>query len=207
MHNAFDIYRFLMKSDGTRICELFDTHVLASSFALAIEAAQRSIPLTHSLGLSAEPLKETSAAAFPHATPLIEALAGGPEFVVPEDEAVLRDLLWRGSTGRSRMEARLAAIVARRAQAPNHLWQDLGLRNRRELSWLMECHFAPLATRNAKDMRWKKFLYRTICRDTDMSLCVAPICSECDDYETCFGDEAGTSLLAPRPDQHPVPNA
>jgi nitrogen fixation protein NifQ len=123
--------------------------------------------------------------------------------VVPDDEAALRDLLWRASSGHSRLEARLAAVLARRAQLPNHLWQDLGLRNRRELSWLMERHFAPLAARNAHDMKWKKFLYRTICRDTDMSLCVAPVCSECDDYDACFGDESGPSLLAPRGEQQP----
>lgn len=199
MLNAIDIYRFLMGSGGTSACESFDTHVLASAFALGIEAAQRAVPLSHSLGLSAEPLKETSKAAFPHALHLIETLADGPDFELPEDEAVLRDLLWRGSTGRSRMEARLCAIIARRAQQPNHLWQDLGLRNRRELSWLMERHFAPLHARNSKDMKWKRFLYRTICRDSDFTLCIAPVCEECADHEDCFGEEAGASLLASRP--------
>jgi nitrogen fixation protein NifQ len=90
----------------------------------------------------------------------------------------------------------LAAIVARRAQRPNHLWQDLGLRHRRELSWLMERHFEPLATRNAADMKWKKFLYRMICRDTGFLICSAPICTECSDFDACFGDESGESLLA-----------
>jgi nitrogen fixation protein NifQ len=86
--------------------------------------------------------------------------------------------------------------VARRAQRPNHLWQDLGLGNRRELSRLMNQHFRPLAVRNTADMKWKKFLYRTICRDEGFSLCTAPSCSECNDFEACFGEESGESFLA-----------
>ena len=45
-------------------------------------------------------------------------------------------------------------------------------------------------------MKWKKFLYRMICRDTGYSLCTAPSCSECDDFEICFGEESGESFLA-----------
>ena len=79
---------------------------------------------------------------------------------------------------------------------PNHLWQDLGLRNRGELSALMRRHFEPLADRNVNDMKWKKFLYRMICRDEGFRLCTAPSCAECDDFAVCFGDESGESLLA-----------
>ena len=70
------------------------------------------------------------------------------------------------------------------------------MRNRRELSWLMARHFEPLAQRNHGDMRWKKFLYRTICRDEGFGLCTAPTCSECSDYEGCFGEESGEGLLS-----------
>jgi nitrogen fixation protein NifQ len=57
-------------------------------------------------------------------------------------------------------------------------------------------HFAPLAIRNNQDMKWKKFFYRMICRDEGFRLCAAPCCSECGDFENCFGDESGESLLA-----------
>ena len=113
-----------------------------------------------------------------------------------EDEITLIDLLKRCGTTGSSFEALLAAMMARRAQRPNHLWQDLGLQDRGELSRLMTKHFAPLAARNSKDMKWKKFLYRTICRDTGYSLCVAPSCSECDDFDLCFNEETGESFLA-----------
>ncbi len=90
----------------------------------------------------------------------------------------------------------LAAMMARRAQRPNHLWQDLGLRSRGDLSELMNRHFRPLARRNTQDMKWKKFLYRVICADASYTLCTAPSCSECNDFDHCFGEEAGDSLLA-----------
>jgi nitrogen fixation protein NifQ len=57
-------------------------------------------------------------------------------------------------------------------------------------------HFAKLARRNDQDMKWKKFFYRMICHDDGFSMCVAPSCSECSDFNECFGDESGESLLA-----------
>jgi nitrogen fixation protein NifQ len=86
-------------------------------------------------------------------------------------------------------------MVARRCLRPNHLWQDLGLRNRGELSQLMQTHFAGLARRNSGDMKWKKFLYRMVCREDGFSICASPICSACDDYGLCFGDEDGVALI------------
>ena len=45
-------------------------------------------------------------------------------------------------------------------------------------------------------MKWKKFFYRTICRDEGYTLCAAPSCAECEDFDNCFGEEGGESLLA-----------
>ena len=60
----------------------------------------------------------------------------------------------------------------------------------------MTRHFKPLALRNTGDMKWKKFFYRLICADASYTLCTAPSCAECDDFEGCFGEETGESLLA-----------
>ena len=90
----------------------------------------------------------------------------------------------------------LAAIVARRALEPNHLWEDLGLRARAELTRLLERHFAPLAAKNTRNMRWKRFFYRTLCEDDGFVLCATPTCTGCGDFETCFGEETGESRLA-----------
>jgi nitrogen fixation protein NifQ len=132
---------------------------------------------------------------FPHAADIFPPEPDAP-LIRSADEACLLDLLNQCASDGSTFPARLAAMIARRAQSPNHLWQDLGLRNRGELSRLMTRHFQPLAARNTGDMKWKKFLYRMICRDAGYSICTAPSCSECSDFAHCFGDEAGESRLA-----------
>jgi len=84
--------------------------------------------------------------------------------------------------------------IDRRAAEDDHItvyWLSLG-----ELSRLMLQHFTLLAKRNTEDMKWKKFFYRMICRDEGFRICTAPSCSECNDFNVCFGDESGESLLA-----------
>jgi nitrogen fixation protein NifQ len=72
---------------------------------------------------------------------------------------------------------------------PRHLWRDLGLRNRTELSDLMQRHFTMLARWNVNDMKWKKFLHRLVCSSEGFTICASPVCSECNDYDVCFGEE------------------
>jgi nitrogen fixation protein NifQ len=45
-------------------------------------------------------------------------------------------------------------------------------------------------------MKWKKFFYRMMCSSEQFRLCAAPVCSECDDFDACFGSEDGEALLA-----------
>jgi nitrogen fixation protein NifQ len=79
---------------------------------------------------------------------------------------------------------------------PRHLWQDLGLFERNELTRLMKERFSALAAANLHNMKWKKFFYRQLCASEGFSLCAAPTCRECGDFENCFGEEDGVSLLA-----------
>jgi nitrogen fixation protein NifQ len=83
----------------------------------------------------------------------------------------------------------LAHAVATAAMANNHLWQDLGLPSRVELSALMQLHFTSLALRNTGDMKWKKFFYRQLCERAGLSICRSPSCGVCSDYLQCFGPE------------------
>jgi nitrogen fixation protein NifQ len=192
-----EVYRWLMGGGPSGACDRFDAHVLASTLSLAVvESAGEGRPPSSAVGLEPGVLTAFVGETFPHARELFDRLETPEPLVVAEDEECLRDLLLRCATNGTPFEEKLARIVARRAQRPNHLWQDLGLRNRRELSWLMERHFEWLAARNARDMKWKKFLYRTICRDGSFPICTAPSCSECCDFQDCFGDESGESLLA-----------
>jgi nitrogen fixation protein NifQ len=86
-------------------------------------------------------------------------------------------------------ELLLANIVASACAGRDHLWQDLGLANREELSQLMQRNFPALAKANTGDMKWKKFLYRQFCSREGIYVCPAPSCAECKEYAKCFGPE------------------
>jgi NifQ. len=185
---ADEIYRWLMGEGAAS----FDRHVVASILALsAAEADEIGRPLNEMAGYDGLP--PALAALFPHAA---SRISGGGDLRREEDEECLLQLLIASMTAGTALEKVLAGLIARRAQRPHHLWQDLGLRSRRELSDLMATHFAPLARRNKSDMKWKKFFFRTICSGAEYVLCTAPSCSECSDFDNCFGEENGASFLA-----------
>ena len=190
-----DIYSGLMEACALG-CDAFDAHAVASMLAVSsADAGTGAPPQTASAGLSAVQFSVLIAQFFPKAAAW--RLFGLSESVERNGgEACLLELLERCATSREPFEMLLAAMIARRAERPNHLWQDLGLRHRGELSELMARHFKPLALRNKADMKWKKFFYRLICADASFSLCAAPSCGECDDFAQCFGEETGMSLLA-----------
>jgi nitrogen fixation protein NifQ len=84
----------------------------------------------------------------------------------------------------------ISEIVAAGCMARDHLWHDLGLWSRRELSALMTRNFPTLAAKNDRDMKWKKFLYKQLCQQEGIYLCRAPACELCVDYAHCFGPES-----------------
>ena len=106
-----------------------------------------------------------------------------------DEMADLRKLLMKNRTSNNQSEARMADIVIAGCLGENHLWQDLGLWNRSELSGLMLENFRPLAVRNDQDMKWKKFLYKQLCDAEGVTTCRAPSCEVCADYPYCFGPE------------------
>jgi len=173
----------------------FDAHVFACLLAVA---AMEEGTLGECLGLGFDDLKALVERWFPHARTIL--FAGCAPGAGKEDDeiAMVRDLLLAhcstpGDDGRW-----LAAMIARRAMEPNHLWEDLGLRDRSELSRLLLRHFAPLAARNTNNMRWKRFFYRTLCEADGLVMCTTPVCTSCGDFNICFGDESGVSRLAER---------
>lgn len=191
-----DVYSMLRKANTSKACEPFDGHVLACIFASAADESRTGGSFTGALGICGSALRRNIDRYFPGCMRMLEPFNLDVEPSVDENELCLRELLWRFRTSQSRLNSLMAFLVARRAMRPNHLWQDLGLANRGELSTLMMRHFTALARRNTEDMKWKKFFYRMICREEGFRMCVAPSCSECSDFEGCFGDESGESLLA-----------
>jgi nitrogen fixation protein NifQ len=185
-----------MKANAATPCDLFDGHVLACVFAVAADECSAGGLFTDALGICGSSLRCNIERYFPGTLESLEMFKLDVEPIINEDEKCLRELLQRFRTASSPINSLLTLLVARRATRPNHLWQDLGLANRGELSRLMMRHFVTLARRNDQDMKWKKFFYRMICRDDGFNMCVAPSCSECGDFDACFGSESGESLLA-----------
>ena len=110
-----------------------------------------------------------------------------PQRTVEMDD--LRKLLLDNRSGRTDSEVWMAEIVTVGCLGSDHLWQDLGLWNRADLSRLMRENFEPLALRNDKDMKWKKFLYKQMCVGEGIYVCRSPSCEVCADYSNCFGSE------------------
>jgi len=168
--------------------DAFDRHVFACAIAAA--AAERELPLTEALGLSLVSLGRLVETYFPTSLSLITALppmAGCGADALEEPD--LRQLLLENRSRGVIEEKWLAAIIARRSLRPDHLWQDLGLFNRSDLSRLLHRHFEPLAQRNVRDMKWKKFFYRELCLRDNILICKAPVCDVCADFASCFGNQ------------------
>lgn len=103
------------------------------------------------------------------------------------DELVRLLLMHR--TGQSPSEVWMAQVVAAGSMGSDHLWEDLGLRARPQLTELMRRNFTSLAARNVKDMKWKRFLYKQLCEAEGIYTCRSPSCEVCRDYHVCFGPE------------------
>ncbi len=178
-----DVYRWLMAGSSGQAVEKILARILASwSLGYGV--------LPEYLGLSADKFLAMLQYHFPAINPagLISPdrpLDSGRGGEIEE----LRGLLMDNRTGISPSEVWLADIVVAGCLGDDHLWQDLGLWNRGELSRLMLENFEPLARRNDKDMKWKKFLYKQLCEAEGIHTCRAPSCEACAEYGECFGPE------------------
>lgn len=173
----------------------FDRHVVASILAAGVMEGGL---LFEKVGLSSDELAELLEHEFPSVRIKGDDLLPGSKRDDNDEVTMVRDLLLARRSTEGDTSRWLAAMIARRVMEPNHLWADLGLRDRGELSRLLNRHFAPLARRNVNNMRWKRFFYRTLCEDEGLILCMTPVCTECKDFNHCFGDEGGESRMAER---------
>ena len=83
----------------------------------------------------------------------------------------------------------IVSILVAGCLGEDHLWQDLGLWSRQDLSGLIAYNFPQIKAANDKDMKWKKFLYKQLCEAEGIYVCRAPSCDVCVDYPRCFGPE------------------
>lgn len=171
----------------------FDRHVFACALVLGFGEEEA---LDAALGWNRLLVTRLLDGYFPsHRRALLDAARFAEGVEEAPEEPDLRQLLLDHRSGEEFEGELLARLIARRSLRPNHLWQDLGLFARAELSQLLLRHFRPLAERNVHDMKWKKFFYRELCRLDGLLLCKAPVCDACDDFSLCFGGEIGEPLL------------
>ena len=142
------------------------------------------------LGLGESAYRAMMAYHFPYVDASLIAAGGRAVEPTRSDEMEdLRRLLWQNGSGAEPSQTWMVDILIAGCMGADHLWQDLGLWCRADLSTLMNDNFAPLARRNDRDMKWKKFLYKQLCESEGIYVCRAPSCEVCADYRNCFGPE------------------
>lgn len=82
----------------------------------------------------------------------------------------------------------LASIIAHACLRPDHLWRDLGLAGRDEVTWMLTRYFPTLVVLNVANLRWKKFLAQQRALSLGLQPGPAPGCPGCEDYGHCFPD-------------------
>jgi len=83
----------------------------------------------------------------------------------------------------------LASIIAHACLRPDHLWRDLGLSGRDDVTAMLSRFFPALVARNVDGTRWKKFLARELALSLGRAPSPAPGCPGCEDFGFCFGDK------------------
>lgn len=160
------------------------------AFAGALETSWGALPMARPLGLDAVAFRALLARYFPAANDLPELAAeAGCQPLRDDEYDDLLQLLRDHRSDGSDETAWLASAVAAACLGGNHLWQDLGLANRQELSDLLQTRFPALCARNTGNMKWKKFFYKQLCERAEVQACRAPSCAVCADYAKCFGAE------------------
>ena len=178
------VYAALMASPAPTGVAAEDRHFHACLLAVAAREPEGT---AKALGLSGRELAELRRAYFPTLAPetfVREGLGEAPE----PDPEIMGILLSHVSPDRPE-SLRLARVLGARAARPGHLWVSMGLFARPELTTAIRRHLPTLAAANDKGMRWKKYLFKTLCDRSGALLCKAPNCGVCSDYALCFAPE------------------
>lgn len=175
--------------------------VLTESFAwvIATYCNPHSDAFVPALGLDMRSFRDLLQTRFPHFTPpphwlTVQAEIVGSGGSLDEFNDLLQLLLDHRAKA-DEHHRHVAHLVATACMGGDHLWQDLGLPDRKALSALLTGHFPTLANKNTGDMKWKKFFYKQLCEREGINACRAPSCAACCDYAKCFGAEEGEAIF------------
>lgn len=165
----------------------FDTILFARLIAAREVRGEESL-----LGLSAAQWRGLVSRHFTHepaAMPSVESVAIGLnteqhlEFV-----AKLRELMLQYANPAVPLDDAqcLASIITHACLRPDHLWRDLGLSGRDDVSAMLDRYFPTLAALNVTNLRWKRFLAQQLALSLGQTPGPAPGCPGCEDFGFCF---------------------
>lgn len=106
----------------------------------------------------------------------------------PERDDLIQLMLMHSKI-KNRESEWIAEIIATGCMGSHHLWQDLGLWNRVDLTNLITNNFPSLAIKNDRNMKWKKFFYKQLCNQEGIYVCRSPSCEVCPDFSFCFSPD------------------
>jgi nitrogen fixation protein NifQ len=144
------------------------------------------------LGFNRHEFRALVAACLPDVEPECEWEAGAYGLCASRAPALFAPLtellLAHRAPGLAERPARwLAHALAAAGFGARHLWQDLGLSGRAEVSRLLGLCFPTLAARNVTDMKWKRHMFLVLGERLGRPGLMPPNCASCDSYPSCFG--------------------
>lgn len=116
---------------------------------------------------------------------------------VPDDFHAMVDMLVQSpsTVDGSPERAWLARAIAAASFGERHLWEDLGLFSREDVTSLLTQHFPDLVQRNTRGMKWKRFLFQELSRALNRPDLMPPGCAQCEEFHSC------AQTLAPAPER------
>jgi len=169
---------------GARDAHVPDTRLFARLIAARLAAGDLT-----ALGLGHEAFAALMTRHFP-GVPISHALPEQPLADAPPFVGELIALLLQfdhPTTPADAADARcLATLLAAACLRPDHLWRDLGLSGRDDVTDLLTRHYPALVARNTGNLRWKAFLAQEVALAHGRPPGPAPGCPGCEDFGHCF---------------------
>ena len=106
----------------------------------------------------------------------------------PPDFALLVDLIYahRDAAIQPLHTEWLARTLAAACFGSRHLWEDMGLSGREEVSLLLQHYFPALHALNIQSLKWKHFLFKELGMQRGQPGLRPPTCERCENYALCF---------------------
>lgn len=106
----------------------------------------------------------------------------------PDFTLLLRTLLDAYGAPQCATTPFVTRVLVHACLRPDHLWRDLGLTGREDVTALLTRHYPRLVARNTRNLRWKQFLAYSACEHAGLPAAAAPGCAACEDHDVCYGD-------------------